>query len=227
MLEKGNKFVGQYQRLMKPSRGTTAKHMCQHYIAVAIPRMLYAADIFLTPGSARYKGTKGHIRKLGRIQRQATLTITGAMKTTANDTLDVHANLLPLHLLISKIIHRAATCLACLPDNHPLSKHVLKASKKYVKKHRTPLHEIIHTYRLKLKEMEKIETTVMGPKWQPSFNICIPAQEEQAIKESEMDLSDIRIFSDGSCIERGTCQHCSSPIQKWGRTGMCQTLHGH
>ena len=70
-----------------------------------------------------------------------------------------------------------------------------------MKKHRTPLHEIIHTYRLKLKEMEKIETTMMGPKWQPSFDIHIPAQEEQAIKESETDLSDIRIFSDGSCIE--------------------------
>ena len=125
-LEKGNKFVGQYQRLTKPSRGATAKHMCQYYIAVAIPRMLYTTDIFLIPGSARNKGTKGHINELARIKRQATLAITGAMKTTANDTLDMHVNLLPFHLLVSKIVHRAATRLACLPDNHPLPKHILR-----------------------------------------------------------------------------------------------------
>ena len=45
-LEKGNKFVGQYQRLTKPSKGTTANHMRQYYNTVAVPRMLYAADVF-------------------------------------------------------------------------------------------------------------------------------------------------------------------------------------
>ena len=53
--------------------------------------------------------------------------------------------------------------------------------------------------------MKKIETTVLGPKWQPNFDICIPAQKEQAIEESEMDQSDIKIFSDGSCIGGHVC----------------------
>ena len=143
-LEKGNKFMGQYQRLTKPSKGAIAKHMCQYYNAVAVPRMLYAADVFLIPGTEKNKGIKGYINKLARIQRQTAIAMTGMMKTTANNTLDVHANLLPFHLLISKIVHRAATCLACLPDSHPLSKHILKSSKRYMKKHHTPLHKITH-----------------------------------------------------------------------------------
>ena len=143
-LEKGNKFMGQYQRLTKPSKGATVKHMRQYYNAVAVPRMLYTADVFLIPGTEKNKGTKGYINKLARIQRQTALAITGAMKTTANDTLDTHTNVLSFHLLISKIIHRVATRLAGLLDSHPLSKHVLKSSKRYMKKHRTPLHEITH-----------------------------------------------------------------------------------
>jgi len=58
-------------------KGVSAKHMRQFYISVAIPKMLYAADLFLIPGSEVGKGTKGFISKLVRIQRQATLHITG------------------------------------------------------------------------------------------------------------------------------------------------------
>ena len=110
---------------------------------------------FLIPGTEKNKVTKGYINKLARSQRQTALAITGTIKTTANDMLDAHANLLPFHLLISKIIHRAATCLTCLPDSHPLSKHVLKPSKRFVKKHWTPLHKITNAYNLKPREMEK------------------------------------------------------------------------
>ena len=77
-LQKGTKWVTQYRRLMKPMKGVSAKHMRQFYISVAIPKMLYAADLFLIPGSEVRKGTKGFISKLVRIQRQVMLHITGA-----------------------------------------------------------------------------------------------------------------------------------------------------
>ena len=114
----------QYWRLAKSTKVITAKHMRNYYLTVAVPKMLYAADIFLEPATKRSKGTKGHINKLARIQRQAALYITGAMMTMANDTLDTHANLLPFHILISRLIHRAATRLTCIPDIHPLAPKV-------------------------------------------------------------------------------------------------------
>ncbi|KAF8526480.1 hypothetical protein JB92DRAFT_3108284 [Gautieria morchelliformis] len=108
-LMKGDAYINQYKRLTKQTKGTTAKHMRKYYLAVAIPRMLYAADIFLIPEYEHTKGTQGHINKLAQVQRQAALTITGAMRTTATDTLDAHANLLLFPLLVTKVIHRAVT----------------------------------------------------------------------------------------------------------------------
>ena len=67
----------------------------------------------------------------------------------ANDISDAHANLLSFYLLISKLIHRAATRLACILDMHPLAPKVQKAATWYIKRHCTPLHDITHAYDLK------------------------------------------------------------------------------
>ena len=61
--------------------------MWKYYLTVAVPKMVYAADTFLVPATKWSKGTKGHINKLARIQRQAALSIMGAMTTTANDVM--------------------------------------------------------------------------------------------------------------------------------------------
>src|SRR5882672_3811139 len=45
-LMKGTKWVTQYQRLAKVSGGVSAKYMRRFYLAVSVPRMLYAADVF-------------------------------------------------------------------------------------------------------------------------------------------------------------------------------------
>jgi hypothetical protein len=42
------------------------------------------------------------------IQRKAAIMITGAMRTTATDTLDVLVNLLPIHPLVAKYQQCAA-----------------------------------------------------------------------------------------------------------------------
>ena len=66
-LQKGTKWVTQYWMLTKLMKGVSAKHMRWFYISVAIPKMLYTADLFLIPGSEVGKGTKGFISKLVRI----------------------------------------------------------------------------------------------------------------------------------------------------------------
>jgi len=96
LLQKGKKWSPQYHRL--------AKLMRQFYISVAVPKMPYTTDLFIIPENRYTKGKKGYINKLGWVQRQASLHITGAMKSAPTDTVDVCADL-PFHLLVDKITH--------------------------------------------------------------------------------------------------------------------------
>ena len=77
----GEMIMNQYKRLANTKKGIIARHMRQFYLAVVAPKMLYAADIFLVPETDRSKGTKGPIAKLAKIQRQAAIAITGALRT--------------------------------------------------------------------------------------------------------------------------------------------------
>jgi ribonuclease HI len=90
-----------------------------------------------------------------------------------------------------------------VPDSHPLAEKVKRAAKRYVKHHRSPLHEIMHAYSLNPERMEKIQTVVSGPKWDPAFNTWIPQSKEQAIDEVKTERAEIVVFSDGSCIDGG------------------------
>ena len=64
----GVRWVTQYRRLTKVTKGVSAKYMRWFFISVAIPRMMYAADLFLVPGSGIGKGTRGFISKLAKIR---------------------------------------------------------------------------------------------------------------------------------------------------------------
>ena len=89
----------------------------------------------------------------------------------------------------------------CLPEAHLLSRKVQKAAKKYVKKHWSPLHELMHTYNLKPDKMEKIKPILNGPKWEPAFAISSPPNKEQAIDEFNTNTADAQVFTDGLCIK--------------------------
>jgi hypothetical protein len=76
--------------------------------------MLYAADVFLTPQQNIGKRMKDGqskqaiVNKLALIQRRAAIMITGTMKTTATDVVEVMANLIPFNLLVDKYCQCAA-----------------------------------------------------------------------------------------------------------------------
>ncbi|KAA1478290.1 hypothetical protein DENSPDRAFT_787929, partial [Dentipellis sp. KUC8613] len=122
-LEKGTKWVEQFRRVAKPSTGIAGKHMRCFYISAVIPKILYGASIFLIPPSSGMRGSKTIITKLGRIQRIAGLYITAAMRSTANEIVDAHADLLPFSLLVDKLCHAEAIRIATLPATHPLHAH--------------------------------------------------------------------------------------------------------
>jgi len=102
--QKGMQWVTQYCRLTRPSKGVSDKYMRCFYISVMVPKLLYAADLFLVPESCKGRGTKGLINRLSKIERQASLHITSALKSTPTDTLDACSDLLPFHLLVEKQI---------------------------------------------------------------------------------------------------------------------------
>ncbi|KAE9389568.1 hypothetical protein BT96DRAFT_763620, partial [Gymnopus androsaceus JB14] len=102
MVKKGQGWLVQFRRLARMKDSMAGKHIRQLYKAKAIPRMLYAADVTLTPQQKRRKGQMAKktqvLQRLTSIQRQAAILISGAMLTTATDILNIHAALLPLDL---------------------------------------------------------------------------------------------------------------------------------
>ena len=147
-IQKGVKWVTQYQRIAKTSKGVSAKFMRQFFISVTIPRMVHATDLFLMPGLRISKGTKGFISKLAKIQRQASLHITGALRSTPMDAINPCADLVPFHLLVERLMYRSATRMVTLPWSHPLAKHITCTVNRYVKSHREPLHKVMHGFKV-------------------------------------------------------------------------------
>src|SRR5882724_3596277 len=201
-LQKGTKWVTQYQRLAKPSKGVSAKYMRQFFISIAIPKMLYAADLFLIPGTNKTRGTKGFISKLAKVQRQASLHIMGALRSALTDAIDAFVDLLPFHLLVKKYFFWAATRLATLLQSHPMHKHAIKAALRYVKSHQAPVHEILHTFDIRPTTFEKIKPYHHSPKHCPWLTTHIIPNKEEAVLAARNLMGCLAIFSDGSGQDR-------------------------
>ncbi|CDO75099.1 hypothetical protein BN946_scf185010.g24 [Trametes cinnabarina] len=192
---KGSRLVTQMRRLATVRNGLTLPIVRRLYLAVVIPTLLYAADTFLTPvrtlpGHSRAHGTVGHVRRLAIVQRQALLAMTGALRTAPTDALEAHAKVLPFDLLVDQICHRAAVRLCTLPTTHPLAPHVQRAGGRFVKAHRSALHELLDAYRpwLNYKNTERVA-----------------ADREEAAADDQHWARDgaYRVYTDGSDIKGG------------------------
>ena len=104
------------------------------------------------------------MKKLAGVQRQALLTMTGGMRSTATDVMEAHAEVLPFDLLIDKLCCRAAIRLCTLPASHPLAPHLGRAAR-YVKRHRSALHELLNAYTdfISVKGTETVMHTQLPP----------------------------------------------------------------
>ena len=162
------------------------------YTTVSVPKLLYAADLFLLPESHLSKGMKGFITRLARIQRQASIHITGALWSSP-DTIDSCADLLPFRLLVdkNKILFSAASRMATLPSSHTLEKHVKRAAARYFKCHRSPTHEIMHAYNIQPTNYETITPCKHSMKWTLSFQVQIPTSKEATLVMMSMVQSKV------------------------------------
>ena len=164
--------------------------------------MFYAADIFLTPRQNIGKVMKDRrtkqaiVTKLASVQRHAALMITGAMKTTTTDATEVMANLIPFSLLVDKYRQCTAIRLATLPPSHPLHKPVINAAKRLVKHQPSPLHNLMHRYKIQPQNMETIKAVHFDMKWTPNMVIKIANDEGEAIVNINQDSPDVKVFTD-------------------------------
>ena len=144
------------------------------------------------------KGRHAALNKLAAIQRSAAILIVGGLHSSPNDTLNMHTNLLPFHLLVEKVQFQAALRLVTLPNTHPLHKPVKQAAQRFVKKHHTLLHELMYKFKLKPKLMEKITATGQCARWEPDMAIRIANDKETAKREDRADKAHTKVYTDGS-----------------------------
>jgi hypothetical protein len=207
-VEKGSKWMAQIRHATAPSWGLTPKHARRLFTSIAIPRILYAIDVWgiqFKRGAATQ--TAGKItecnNKLTSVQRAETLAIMGGLRTSPTDALDAHAFILPLHLETEKHLYRAAVHIATLAPQHLLHKPARKCANGTVKRHRSTLHELMQAFKIKPCLLEMLATTGrdLAKAHKRPFKLDIAKDKEALIKADKEGREIIKVYSDGSAQE--------------------------
>ena len=201
--EKATNWALNFRRLTRPSTGVSSKLMRQLYIATVIPKMTYGLDVWYTPptkplGYRQNIGSVAALRQMTKIQRIATLAITGGIKSTPTDLLDAHAGVLPIELGLQKICHRATVRMATLPNSHPLYRLFRKAARETPRTHKAPIDELLRIYELNPIRYETIRPAMTTPDYTPPFSTKIACSRNESMKHEQNDQARIKVFSDGS-----------------------------
>ena len=134
-----------------------------------------------------------------QIQRTAALAITGGLRTSPTDSIETHANLLPIPLLMQHLLFSSTLRLASLPSNHPLHALVRRTAKRNVKRHKTAIHRLIHDLAVNPDKTETISPHTVHPTALTPFLTQIAGSKSDAKKEFAQCRSRTMVFTDGSC----------------------------
>ncbi|CCA77113.1 hypothetical protein PIIN_11096 [Serendipita indica DSM 11827] len=149
-------------------------------------------------------GSVAITKKLQAVQRRAAIGITGAIRTTAGDTLDAHLNMLPIEETLRLTCQKAAARLASLPATHPLSKFVKRASRGLLQRHNAPLHRIFHSIDSKVDNLKTITPASRNPNATNPFTISIEESRmlaKEADNNSNGNNEQVVVYTDGSGME--------------------------
>jgi ribonuclease HI/exonuclease III len=202
------KWLLQFRRLTRPSTGVGSKLMRRLYLAVALPKIAYGLDIWYSPptkqaGAVRNTGSVGVLKSLQKLQRIATLAITGALRSTPTDLLDAHAGVLPMELALLKVCHRATVRLLTLPHTHPLHSRITSAKRSPPSIHPGPLDNLVKIFGMGKTKMETISPVTDDPYVPPRFATRIFKTRDESIQHEKKDDADFKIFTDGSNHDGG------------------------
>lgn len=216
-LAKGMKWSTQLTRLAKMSYGAPATVARRLYTSIAVPRFTYAADVWFTPVTTnatpqgRSSGSVGFSKRLAKIQSTAARAILGALRSSPIDSLDAHASLLPLHLLMNEACQRAAIRLASAPPEHPLYKAVLRCTKGR-KAHIPPLQRILQFLGRDPTRFEKWK--IVRPHITPHPALVFPSKR-LAVMNAHTDQAHLQLYTDGAASSAGV--GCSAILLNHGR----------
>ena len=202
------KWILQFRRLTKPSTGVKPGLMRQLYLSVALPKITYGIDIWYTPptkpaGYTRNTGSSGVLRKLQKAQRLATLAITGTLRTSPNDYVDVHARVLPMELALLKACHNALVRSLTLPNTNPIHRIIRKAKRHPPSKHYGPIDNLLKLFTLRNTNLETIHPAITLTRISAQIATKINDSREESINSELNDDTDFKIFSDGSGQDDG------------------------
>jgi ribonuclease HI len=209
VIDKGLRWASQIRRAARPTWGITPKYARRLYISVALPKVLYAADIWCTllqdaEAGPRKRRSTNVIKKIITIQRAGTLAITGGLRTSPTDSLNACAYTFPVEQTIVRWCHKAAVRLATLPPEHPLYKPVKASAAKNIKRHKAPLHNLMRLLDHDPKEIEKISVAVRNPMDTNKIplRISIADNKESSKIEAQNANETVQIFTDGSALNK-------------------------
>ncbi|KAF7348328.1 putative RNA-directed DNA polymerase from transposon X-element [Mycena sanguinolenta] len=208
MVAKGNEWVATFRRLAQVSKGVALKYIRRLYLSICLPRIFYGAEVALAPVGQRVRGAnrrhdgRAVVRKLTSIQLRAAQLITGGISSSPGDIMCAHANLLPIHLAIDKLLQKAALRYATLPATHPLHKAVENAGRRHVQRHPHPLHFLMNAYKdVKQNLVEEIPATRYSVTWRPPIDVRVAEDKDEAKEWALAEPSRVQLFSDGSLID--------------------------
>ena len=224
------KWILQYRRLTKPSTGVGAKLMRQLYLAVALPKIVYGIEVWYTPpskpeGYSRNTGSVQALRNLKKIQRMATLAITGTLRTSPNDYVDLHARTFPMELALLRACHAAMVRSLTLPDTNPIHQIVRKAKQNPPTKHLSPIDKLLAQFSLHNTKIETISPAVTLKQAPPRYTLTTDKNREDSIKSESLDDADYKIFSDGSGQDDGI--GAAAILYEKGRARPLRSLQAH
>ena len=133
-----------------------------------------------------------------KLQRMASLSIIGGMKSTPTDLLDAHTGLLPMELTLLRICHRAAIRLCSLPLLHPLYTMVRAAHLSTNEKHSDPIRNALKIFELNPRKFETIRPDITPPTYYKHVKATISSERKDAIEAEAKDEADYKIYTDGS-----------------------------
>ena len=182
--------------------------MRQLYLAVALPKITYGLEVWYVPplkaaGATKNSGSVAVLKALQKLQRIATLAITGALRTTPTDLLDSHAGVLPMELALLKASHRATVRLLTLPVTHPLFSTVQAVKRSPPSKHKGSVDTLIQLFKMTKVLIETISPVIGGQRPPPRLTTEISASREASIDNEKRDKADYKVFTDGSDHDGG------------------------
>ena len=209
-IAKGEQWVSEVKKLSKVMKGMHGMYVRRLFYSVAAPSMLYTADVWCTqparrPGTKTARGMGVAIQKMESVQRKAALQATGALRTTPSDLLFAHADMLPLRFYIKTLCQRAALRITMLLKDHPIYTIARKAMGRRLKRHMSPLYEILDSAKIHANEIETIGINMKSPTWRNKVNLktIIAPTREDTIQYMNNNESDIKIYMDGSSHKGG------------------------